>query len=68
MLVIIVILFMLVILYCLGSAGFYLVRKGGRDIQLAKALTWRIVLSLLLFALMVLTFYMGWVQPHFSMG
>ena len=60
---IIVFLFMLVIIYCLGSAAYFLVRTSD-ETQLAKALTWRIVISLLLFGLLILSFYMGWVTPH----
>ncbi len=50
------------ILYCLGSGAFYLTRARGP--MLAKALTWRIILAILLFAFLFLANYMGWIQPH----
>lgn len=65
---VIVILFMVFILYSLGSALFFLVRekKGSTSDsdRVVKALTWRIGLSLLLFALILLAYAMGWIVPH----
>ena len=53
---IIVIVLLVVILYCLGSAVVYLVRGDQSSVKMAKALTWRISLSLVLFLLVVLSF------------
>lgn len=65
---VIVILFMVFILYSLGSALFFLVRekKGSKSDsgRVVKALTWRIGLSLLLFGLILLAYAMGWIVPH----
>jgi hypothetical protein len=61
----IVFLFVVAILYSLGSGLFYLVRDTSSDhMKLAKALTWRIGLSILLFCLLFLAFSMGWIKPH----
>lgn len=61
----IVVLFLLIILYSLGSALFYLVRDKGTDsTQVVKALTWRIGLSMLLFVLLLVAFALGWIAPH----
>ncbi len=61
----IIILFILVIIYSLGSGLFYLVReKKGDSDRVVKALTWRIGLSFVLFLLILLAFAMGWIQPH----
>jgi putative copper export protein len=61
----IVILFLLIILYSLGSAMFYLVRdKKSDDTRVVKALTWRIGLSMLLFILLFVAFGLGWITPH----
>lgn len=57
-----IILVFIVILYCLGSGAFYLTRARGH--MLAKALTWRIILALLLFVFLLLANYMGWMLPH----
>ncbi|HEY3785492.1 MAG TPA: twin transmembrane helix small protein [Steroidobacteraceae bacterium] len=50
----------------LGSALFHLSRGGGGDDsrRLARALTVRIVLSLVLFALLMLAWYLGFISPH----
>jgi 4-hydroxybenzoate polyprenyltransferase len=61
----IIILFLLIILYSLGSALFYLVRDKKTDqTRVVKALSWRIGLSMLLFLLLMLAFALGWIQPH----
>ena len=56
---IIVILLMLFIAGSLLSAGFYLVRDQGKSDRTVKALTVRIVLSLCVFALLMLGHYFG---------
>lgn len=53
-----------IILYCLGSALFFMVGRKGDAEKMVKSLTWRISLSLLLFGLLLVGFYMGWIQPH----
>lgn len=62
----VIVLFLLFILYALGSGLYYLVsEKTKKDAdRVAKALTWRIGLSLLLFALLIVAFAMGWITPH----
>ena len=60
---IIVILFLVVIIYSMGSALFSLIRSGDSP-HTVKMLTWRIGLSLTLFLLLVLGNYLGWIQPH----
>ncbi len=63
---IILLLFVLVILYCLGTGVFYLVRAGSDPAKLAKALTWRVALSFTLFALLFVSYYFGWLKPAIS--
>jgi Protein of unknown function (DUF2909) len=57
----------------LGSALFHLSRggsEGGEEhsARLARALTVRITLSLLLFALLMLAWYFGLISPHTLAG
>jgi hypothetical protein len=59
----IVILLFGLILYSLGKALFFL-RDGQKSLQTAKALTWRISLSLCVFAFLLLAFLLGWIKPH----
>jgi hypothetical protein len=66
---IIVIVVFLGIIASLGSALYHLSR-GGVDRtaedsrKMARALTWRISLSIVLFLLLMLAWYAGLIQPH----
>ena len=61
---IIILLFVLVIFYCLGSALFFLLRDGSDSKRMAKALTWRVILSVSVFVLLMIAYALGWVHPH----
>jgi len=61
---ILIIVFILVILYSLGSALFFLVRDHGEGDRTVKRLTWRIGLSLVLFLFLWAAYQMGWVEPN----
>ena len=61
---IIILLFVLVIFYCLGSALFFLIREGADSTRMAKALTWRVILSVSVFVLLMIAYALGWVHPH----
>ena len=61
---IIIILFLALILYCLGSGLYYLVNDKGRSTRVVVALSWRIGLSLLLFLLLFVGYALGWISPH----
>lgn len=56
--------FLIIIIYCLGSALFYMLSRKKTEEATAKALTWRVALSLTLFLLLLLGFWMGWIHPH----
>lgn len=61
----IVILMLAAILWSLGSALLHMFRGGeGSHEKMVKALTWRIGLSLVLFALLMLGYATGILQPH----
>ena len=63
-----VLLGLLAVIASLGSALYHLSRgsRGGDEhsAKLARALTVRIALSLLLFALLMLAWYFGLIAPH----
>lgn len=62
---VIIIIFLGVILFSLGSALYYLVReRKGDDERVVEALTWRIGLSLVLFILLFIAYFLGWITPH----
>jgi hypothetical protein len=56
---IVVLLFIVLILASLGSALFFLVKDKGASTRTARALTWRVVLSIVLFALLMLGYHFG---------
>ena len=58
------VLFFLAILASLAVALAALLRKGDRSKQLLNALTLRVSLSVLFFVLLLLAWYLGWIQPH----
>lgn len=59
-----VVLFLIGILFSLGSGLVFLLRDKAGSTRMVKALTWRIGLSLLLFALLISAYFLGWVHPH----
>ena len=63
---IIVILFMLFIAGSLISAGYFLVKDRGQSDRTVRALTMRIILSLVVFALLVLGHYLGFIGDRLS--
>ena len=52
------------IFFSLGSALYFLVQGRGNATRIVQALTWRIGLSLFLFALLLIAFALGWITPH----
>jgi hypothetical protein len=56
---IIVILFLVFIVASLGSALYFVVKDRGQSNRAVKALTIRVALSVVLFALLMLGFYLG---------
>ena len=58
---ILVILFLVFIVASLGSALYFMVKDKGPGERTVKALTVRITLSVVLFALLMLGFYFGFI-------
>ena len=61
---IIVLILFLAIVASLASALFSMMKDKGRGKQTVNALTLRVVLSIIAFALLILGYAMGWIQPH----
>jgi hypothetical protein len=52
------------IIISLGSGLFYLYRDQGKSRKMVTALTFRVGFSLLLFAVLMIAWAMGWIHPH----
>jgi len=61
---IIIVILLLLILLSLGAGMFSLIKDRGDTNRTVKFLTIRIVLSISLFLIIGISFYMGWIQPH----
>ena len=61
-----IVVFLLLVLAALGSAGFFMLRrKEGEadDKRMARALAVRVALSVTLFLLILFAWAMGWIHP-----
>jgi len=59
-----VVVVLLVVIFSLGQALYYMMTDKHDDRRMAWALTRRIALSLLLIGMVVFGIWMGWLQPH----
>ena len=60
-----VLVFVAFILFSLFSALYFLIKDKGRSTRTVKALTIRVVLSIALFVLLVLSFHFGFIPARF---
>ena len=61
---ILIIIFLVTILYSLGSALIFLVKDHGEGDRTVNRLTWRIGLSLVLFLFLWGAYQLGWIEPN----
>ena len=61
---IIIILLFLAALGSLASAMVFLVKDKGETDRTAKALTYRIGISVFIFVLLMLAYFAGYIEPH----
>jgi succinate dehydrogenase hydrophobic anchor subunit len=59
-----ILILLALVLISLGAGMFSLIKDRGETNRTVKFLTIRIVLSIALFVLLVVSFMMGWIQPH----
>jgi len=59
----VIIIFLIVIFYSLGSAFVFMVKDKGEGERTLRRLMWRIGLSLFLLLLLYVMFQLGWIQP-----
>tara|TARA_B100001123_G_C14393704_1_gene663800 strand:- start:262 stop:471 length:210 start_codon:yes stop_codon:yes gene_type:complete len=65
---IVIVIFMLAIVWSLGSALYCLVGKKSGPDKMVKALGWRVGLSIALFILLFAAANLGYIQPHGLLG
>lgn len=63
----IIVLALVAVIGALGSAGVFMLRKKRDDAppqrHMARALAVRVALSIALFAFILFSYWMGWIQP-----
>jgi len=59
----VIIVFLLVILYTLGSSFFFMVKDKGEGDRMLTRLMWRIGLSIFLLLILYVMFLLGLIQP-----
>jgi hypothetical protein len=61
----VILIVFLLILMNLAMALFFMVKdRGQSSSRTARALTWRIGLSVAAFILLLVAYALGWIQPH----
>ena len=60
----IVVILLLAAVISLGRALISLVKGQGKEGKTMRALAWRVGFSVAVFLFILLSMYMGWVQPH----
>lgn len=63
-----IIAFLLLIIWNLGSGLYYMLVDKGTTKRTVNALTRRIALSVLLILIVLLSIWMGWITPHGIQG
>ena len=63
----VIVIALVLVLASLAGAGLFMLRKGGnpasRDKRMVRALAVRVGLSITLFLFILLSWYLGWIQP-----
>ncbi|HEY5774736.1 MAG TPA: twin transmembrane helix small protein [Xanthomonadales bacterium] len=59
----VIVFFLVIILYSLGSAFVFMVKDKGEGERTLQRLMWRIGLSLFLLLLLYVMFQLGWIEP-----
>ena len=59
----VIIIFLLTVLYTLGSSFYFMVKDKGEGDRTLKRLMWRIGLSILLLLLLYVMYLLGWIEP-----
>ena len=58
----VIIVFLIIILYSLGSSFYFMLKDKGEGDRALKRLSWRIALSILLLLLFYVMVQLGWIE------
>ncbi len=61
---VLIVLLLVIIVVSLGMGLYYLFKDRGTTDRTLKALIWRVVLSVTVFAMLFIAFALGWIKPH----
>ena len=59
----VIIIFILTVLYTLGSSFYFMVKDKSEGDRMLKRLMWRIGLSIFLLLLLYVMYQLGWIEP-----
>lgn len=59
-----ILLILALILISLAAGMFFLIKDKGKSTRTLTSLKFRVSLSVILFALIMLGFFFGWIEPH----
>lgn len=59
-----IVLLILFIVFSLGRGLFCLLQRDRDQLDVVKALTWRVGLSMGLFLFLTVAYFLGWIAPH----
>ncbi|MGB0955657.1 MAG: twin transmembrane helix small protein [Panacagrimonas sp.] len=59
-----IVLFLIAIVAALLFGGYFVVKDPGSSKRALWALSWRVGLQALLLVILVIAFFMGWIEPH----
>jgi len=60
----IILIMLLLVLMSLAASMFTMIKDRNNTNRTVKFLTFRIAISVALFVLIFVSFFMGWIQPH----
>ena len=62
--ILLIVAFLIVIIWNLGAGLYYMMVDKGQTKRTVNALTKRIAFSVILILLVLLSIWMGWIEPH----
>ncbi len=60
----IILIMLLLVLLSLAAGMFTMIKDRNKTDRTVRFLTFRIAISVSLFILLIVSFFMGWIQPH----